>query len=121
MWRDSIIVPVHKSGSKDDPSNYRGMSLINVSYKIFSNIIHKRLCIWAKTYNKLDEAQARFRPGYSTVDNMFILQCLIQKYISKPGGRFYVLFIDFQKAFYSINHLSLFTRLKQKGLNGKIL
>ena len=122
MWRDSIIVPVYKSGSKDDSSNYRGISLINESYKIFSNI-HKRLCIWAKTYNKLDEAQAGFRPGYSTVHNMFILQCLIQKYISKPGrgGRFYVLFIDFQKAFDSINHLNLFTSLKQKGLNGKIL
>ena len=52
---------------------------------------------------------------------MFILQCLIQKYISKPGGRFYVLFIDFQKVFDCINHLNLFTSLKQKGLNGKIL
>ena len=35
MWRDSIIVPVYKSGPKDDPSNYRGISLINVMYKTF--------------------------------------------------------------------------------------
>ena len=52
---------------------------------------------------------------------MFILQCLIQKYISKPVGRFYVLFIDFQRAFDSINHLNLSTSLKQKGLNCEIL
>lgn len=30
MWCDSIIVPVHKSGSKDDPSNFRGISQCDV-------------------------------------------------------------------------------------------
>ena len=41
MWRDSNIVPVHKSGSKDDTSNFRGNSL-NVLYQLFSNIVNKR-------------------------------------------------------------------------------
>ena len=91
MWRDSLIVPIHKAGSRDDPSNYRRVSLINVMYKIFSNIVNERLCTWAEAYGKIDEAQAGFRAGYSNIDNMFSLQSMFQKYKCKPGGRFYVL------------------------------
>ena len=71
MCRDSNTVRVHKSGSKDDPSNFRGISLINVMYKIFSNIVKKRLCNWAELNGNIDEAQAGFHAGYSTVDYMF--------------------------------------------------
>ena len=35
MWSESLIVPIHKSGSINDPSNYKGISLINIMYKIF--------------------------------------------------------------------------------------
>ena len=108
FWGESIIVPVHKSGNKLDPSNYRGISLINVMYKIFSNIIYDRLYVWAEEFNKIDESQAGFRSGYSTVDNIFTLQSLIQKYLSKPNGRFYVLYVDFKKAFDGLNHHKLF-------------
>jgi len=70
---DSNIVPVHKSWSKDDPSNFRGISLINVMYKIFSNIVNKRLCNGEELNGKIDEAQAGFHARYSTVDYMFSL------------------------------------------------
>ena len=40
---ETVLVPVHKSGTKYDPSNYRGISLLNVLYKIFSIIINDRL------------------------------------------------------------------------------
>ena len=59
-------------------------------YKIFSNILHNRLCEWAEQNDKIDEAQSGFRAGYSTTDSIFILQSLVQKYLSKPRGRFYV-------------------------------
>ena len=42
-WLETVLVPVHKSGTKYDPSNYRGISLLNVLYKIFSFIINNRL------------------------------------------------------------------------------
>ena len=52
---------------------------------------------------------------------MFTLQSLIQKYLSKPGGRFYVLYVDFQKAFDGLVHHNLFTCLHKNGVKGKIL
>ena len=39
-WTESIIVPVYKSGSRKDPNNYRGISLLNIMYKIFSFVIN---------------------------------------------------------------------------------
>jgi hypothetical protein len=60
---------------------------MDVIYKIFSNIIKERLDKWTNHFDIIDEAQAGFRSGYSVVDNMFSLQAMIQKYISRPQGR----------------------------------
>jgi hypothetical protein len=43
QWKESIIVPVHKKGDKTDCNNYRGISLLSTSYKIFSDILLSRL------------------------------------------------------------------------------
>ena len=76
-----------------DPSNYRGISLINIMYKIFSGFITERLTNYAEVSELIDEAQAGFRAGYSVTDNLFCLQSMVQKYLTKPGGRFYALFM----------------------------
>ena len=42
-WGESIICPLHKSGPKNDPNNYRGISLTTTMYKIFSIVLNSRL------------------------------------------------------------------------------
>ena len=90
-------------------------------YKIFSIILNKRLYSWAEENEKLDEAQAGFRAGYSAVDNIFSLSAVCQKYLSKGGGRFYCLYVDFQKTFDKVEHEQLFKSLMKKGIHGKFL
>ena len=68
----------------------------------------------------LDEAQAGFRSGYSVLDNIFSLSACVQKYLSRRGGRFYCLYVDFQKAFDNTTS-KLFISLLQKGIHGKYL
>ena len=41
-WRTAIIIPIHKKGDRNNPDNYRGISLLNTGYKIYSKIIAKR-------------------------------------------------------------------------------
>jgi hypothetical protein len=43
QWKESIIVPVHKTGDKTDCNNYCGISLLSTSYKILLNILLSRL------------------------------------------------------------------------------
>ena len=73
-------------------------------YKIFSNIVNDRIYNLAETSNLIDECQAEYRHGYSVTDNIFILQSMIEKSICKSGGCFYVLYVDFNKAFESLMH-----------------
>ena len=54
-------------------------------------------------YDKISECQAGFREGYSTVDNAFILNAFVDKYLSKKRGKLYVAFVDFKKAFDSVH------------------
>ncbi len=65
-------------------------------------------------------SRAGFRAGYSTIDNVFTLHAIAQKYLAKPGGRFYRLFVDFSKAFDRIRH-KLWASLFRKSIHGKFL
>ena len=120
-WGHSVITPVYKSGPTYLPSNYRGISIANTLYKIFSGVINNRLYNWAENNSKIDESQSGFRRGYSAIDNVFCLQAMAQKYISKQGGRFYCLYVDFSKAFDKINHRIMFSALEKKGIHGNFL
>ena len=118
-WSNSMLCPILKSGSISDPNNYRGISLIDIFNKILTGMMYKRLYSWAEEFDKIDETQAGFREEYSTVDNLFTLMAMGQKYLSKRGGRFYCLFVDFSKAFDRVNHTELINSLICKGVHGK--
>ena len=94
---------------------------MNTMYKLVSIILDNRLYKWAEENSKLDEAQVGFRSGYSVVDNIFSLSACVQKYLSRWDGRFYCLYVDFQKAFDKIQHQKLFVSLLQKGVHGQFL
>ena len=121
IWSQSLIFPLHKKGCISDVNNFRGISLLNIDSKLFSSVIYERLIGWAESNHVIPESQAGSRRGYSTIDNIFCLQALVNKYISKKGGRFFVLFIDFSKAYDNVDRSKLWKILKEKGLHGKIL
>ena len=75
---ETILCPLHKSRPTSDPNNLRGISLVNTMNKIFSSILNKRLYAWVEENEKLDDLQARFRAGYSAIDNIFSLSSVIQ-------------------------------------------
>lgn len=120
-WSLAIICSLYKSGDVNNPSNYRGISLLSICGKIFTKILNNRLVQWANANGQYHEEQAGYREGYSTIDHIFTLYSLAQKYLSKPNGRFYVLFVDFSKAFDRIPHSLLWHRMIKIGVHGQIL
>ena len=120
-WCKSLIYPLHKKGNPASVQNYRGISLLNIISKIFTRIIFERLTNWSDIRELIPESQAGGRRGFSTVDNIFCLQSLVQKFITKKGGRFYVLFVDFSKAYDTVLRCKLWEILIQKGLTGNML
>ena len=119
-WSNAVIFPLHKKGNTRRVDNYRGISLLNIISKLYSSIINERLSRFCEDNDLIPEAQAGFRKGYSTIDNIFTLQSLVQKYLTKQGGRFYTLFVDFSKAFDCIDRVKLLFVLLHKGVHGKM-
>jgi len=120
-WAQFTIVPLHKKGNIHDPNNYRGIALLDVLSKLYISILSKRLTFYIEAYSKLTESQAGFRSGYSTTDNMFVLYSLISKYLNRKQRTLYVAFIDFEKAFDTVDRTILFNTLEKYGISGRLL
>ena len=82
-------------------------------------ILSSRLNNWCEENNVLDERQAGFRQKYTTIDNVFNLMAVVKKYLTKKGGRFYCIFIDFEKAFDNVQHSQIWKSSKRNNINGK--
>ena len=61
--------------------------------------------MWANENHVRHDEHAGCRKNYSTVDQIFNLQCFVQKYLSKKKGQCYAIFVDLSKAFDAIPHL----------------
>ena len=119
-WAKGIIVPLHKKGNVNSVDNYRGISQMDTFGKILTSVLNNRLQRFAKLFEKIPESQAGFRQAYCTADNIFTLHCLVQKYLSKGRGRFYCIFVDFKKAFESINRKLRWYSIMNKGIHGRL-
>ena len=95
--------------------------LLSCISKLLSKILNNRITKWAEESGNMNDIQAGFRKGKSIVDHTFVLQCLVNKYLSKEKGRFYSMFVDFSKAFDSIPHKHLFYSLLHGNLHGRVI
>ena len=120
-WGTSLLVPLYKKGAVDSPDNYRGIALLPIFSKIFTNIIYNRLNKWVEENNVICPEQGGFRRAFSTIDSVFVLDTLIEKYLRRPRGRFYCAFVDFTKAFDSINRNALWVKLQYSGIPSKMI
>ena len=116
-WKIGLIVPLFKKGNKMKHENYRGIMLLNVTYKILSSVILERL----KEYSEeiLGECQCSFRPQRRTMDQLFVVRQILEKFYAHDID-LYLLFIDFKKAFDSINQKKLLESLASFGIPRKI-
>ena len=119
-WAEGYIIPLHKKGSANDVENYRGITLLSILGKLFTRVLNNRLSEWAENYYVFIEAQAGFRPGMGTTDNIFILRGLIT-HILNQGSKLYCAFVDFTKTFDHVVRENLWYKLIKFGLRGKVL
>ena len=71
-----IIKPLYKKGDPKDPKNYRGITLLLIIGKLFTQILTNRIALWAEKHI-LIEAQYGLRKGRRTTDPTFILSQVI--------------------------------------------
>ena len=132
-WKEAKMIILHKKGDVRDIRNYRPISLFSHIYKLFTRILQtnkqtqqNKTKTKTKKKNKkkkekvLDENQPRvqagFRKGYSAVDHLQAIKQLIEKYneFKRP---LCIGYIDYEKAFDSIEHEATFKALRSTGIN----
>ena len=119
-WSVAILQPIHKKGNVNIPDNYRGISLLNICSKLYSFVLNKRIKKWVEDYEIVGEEQCGFRSKRSTTEQVFVMQALVQKQLLRHR-KLYACFIDFKKAFDSVNRKKLWNILHMNGMNGKML
>ena len=121
QWSKAVIVPIAKSGNKDPrmPLNYRGISLLCNTAKLYSSLINNRLVKFFEHKIKLCDEQNGFRANRSCEEYIFSLTTIIRKNLSVNQDIF-AAFIDLQKAFDFVNRKLLLFKLIKNEIQGKI-
>jgi sorting nexin-29 len=108
-WNSAIIRPIHKKDDRMVCQNYRGISLLNVTYKIMSRIIAYRLTPY--TEEIIGDYQCGFRRIKSTVDHIFVIRNTLEK-CYEYNITLHQLFIDFKHAYDSVWRDQLFDAMR---------
>lgn len=110
-WKNALIHPLHKKGDRTDVNNYRGISLLPVTYKILSQCLLDRA--EKQLEHNIGEYQAGFRPTRSCTEQILNLK-LILRHQKVNNKDIICTFVDFKKAYDSIDRESLFQICKIK-------
>jgi len=117
-WKRSFIFPVYKKGPRNEISNYRGIAKLSAIPKLFEHIITDQISNILRSY--LSNAQHGFIKGRSTMTNLLHFSNFVISGYTK-GHQTDVIFMDFTKAFDSVHHQLLLTKLKQMGIDSFFL
>ena len=120
-WKIATIVPIFKGGNKEEVSNYRPVSLLPVTGKIFEKILHYQIVNFLDDNKFLSDKQNGFRKEKSTLGSIVSFTSDIFETIN---DRKFTLatFIDLKKAFDTVNHKILLEKLYYlAGIKGKTL
>ena len=111
------VVPVFKKNSKLDYSNYYPISLLLNIEKILQKRMYERLYTFLNNSNIIYNLQFRFRQQYSTSQAVINITGNLRKTLDDGNIGFYV-FVELQKAFDTVEHHILSTKLNHYGIFG---
>ena len=112
-WKSAIMIILHKKGDMRDLRNCRPISLIYFMHKVFSHVL-KRM---SNTLNQQQpKEEAGFRSSFSTVDHLQTITQLQEK-AREYKVAVCLAFVDYEKAFDSIEHQPFFSALTSNGIH----
>ena len=115
------VIPIFKNkGNINGLGNYRPISMLSVFSKLFEKLIHKKLYEYLDVNKIINENQFGFRISHSTTHALINATENLYKSLDNNLHTLGI-FIDFSKAFDTVNHSILCNKLEHYGIKGNIL
>lgn len=112
-WKTSVILPLYKKGDQEKTENYRGTSLLCSAYKIYAEMIRRKLEEETERLEVLPESQGGFTKGRGTMGNIFVLNHIVQREKIKREKKVFALFVDLKAAFDNIRREKLWSIIEE--------
>ena len=119
-FKEATVIPVYKKGSKQDPNNYRPVSLTSCILKVFEQILLDTMLDFVEENNIMSPYQHGFYRSRSTCTNLLNFWHDVTK-LADIHSQISVIYTDMSKAFDRIPHKYLIAKLDNYGFRGKLL
>lgn len=119
-WKHATVIPIYKGkGSSNKKENYRPISLTSVCCRLYEKILKITILQHLSINNVISDSQHGFLPGRSTETQL--LTCVNEWCDSIETGAFVdIVYLDISKAFDTVSHPKLLSKLSAAGIDGKI-
>ncbi|PKU38251.1 rna-directed dna polymerase from mobile element jockey-like [Limosa lapponica baueri] len=115
-WRVANVTPIYKKGKKEDPGNYRPISLTSIPGKVMGQVILSELSWQVQDSQGIRASQHGFMKGRSCLTNLISFYDHVTRLLDR-GKAVDVVYLDFCKAFDTVPSSVLLRKLANHGID----
>jgi hypothetical protein len=117
-WCKANVTAIYKKGARQDPANYRPVSLTSICCKLMEHVIVSRTLSHLEQHNILHDCQHGFRAKRSCETQLLTLTHELAQSLDKRIQTDMVI-LDFSKAFDRVPHQRLLKKVHHYGVRGQ--
>ncbi len=114
------VLPIHKTGSLKDPTNFRPISLIRTLSKVFEKLIKQRISNFPENFKLISTRQYGFRYKRSTIETLLVIEGTRTTIRNNEQTNCSAAFLDLREALDTVDHQILLGKLPWFVLSGHI-
>ena len=118
-WRKANVTPILKKGDRNNPANYRPVSLTSQVCKVMESIVRDQIMEHLNENDLMSDKQHGFREGRSCLSNLLTT---LEDWTNILDNKdcIDIAYLDFSKAFDLVSHRHLLLKLQKYGINGQV-